>query len=85
MVGALGCHPGCYFLGIEEVAYQTWLDTKRRPQETPAACSWIIRYADQDVPDEVFGGEGAEEAARRRFDQQRGAWSISLYQEVARA
>lgn len=73
-------------MSAEEEAYQVYIDANRRPQTMPAEASptWLIRYADQNISDEVFGGESAEECARRRFDQQRQAWSISLFQEVAR-
>lgn len=69
-----------------EERFQRWQDKYRRAQIMPpdAEPSWIIRYCDQDVPDEVFAGHGAEQASRRRFDQQRSAWNISLFQEVAR-
>lgn len=68
------------------VTFQQWCDERRRPQAMPVGSepTWLIRYADQDICGEIFAGAGAEEAARRRFDQQRGHWSISLYQEVAR-
>jgi hypothetical protein len=71
----------------DEAAYQAWIDARRRPQELPSGADpgWIIRYADKDMPDEIFSGEDAEDAARRRFDQQRAAWTIHLFMEVARA
>jgi predicted RNA polymerase sigma factor len=67
-------------------AYRAFLDAQRRPQEVPPGepAAWLIRYADQDAPDEIFDGDSAEQFARRRFDDQRGAWSIRLFQEVAR-
>lgn len=46
--------------------------------------AWILRYADQDMPDENFSGYGAEDAARERFKRQRSAWSITLFREVDR-
>jgi len=69
-----------------DAAYQQWCDEHRRTQELRPDTEpvWIIRYQDQDMSDEVFAGEGAEKFARRRFDQQRNAWSLSLFQEVAR-
>ena len=71
----------------ERAAFQAWCDERRRPQTMPSDAEpvWLIRYDDAEVADEVFVGETAEAFARRRFDQQRGAWSISLFQEVARA
>ena len=74
-------------LAEREAAFRQWTDANRRPQELPAGATaaWVIRYEDQDVADEIFSSEDAEAIARRRFDQQRGAWSISLFQEVARA
>ncbi len=73
--------------GVDEVTFQAWCDSKRRPQGLPPGTEpvWIIHYEDQDIEDEVFSGEGAEISARRRFDQQRNSWSISLFLEVARA
>ena len=70
----------------EERAFQRWCDERRRPQGLPidAEPVWVVRYQDQDMPDEVFSGGGAENFARRRFDQQRGSWSLSLFMEVAR-
>jgi hypothetical protein len=70
-----------------EVAFQEWCDENRRPQTLPSSeePAWLIRYEDQDIGCELFTGEGAEISARRRFEQQRGSWSISLFQEVARA
>ena len=71
---------------VDQEAYQQWCDEHRRPQVLPPDTEpvWIIRYQDQDISDEVFAGEDAEKFARRRFDQQRNSWSLSLFQEVAR-
>ncbi len=46
--------------------------------------SFIVRFADQDMDDELFGGYGAEEAARKYFEMRRAAWTVSLFKEIAR-
>ncbi len=49
-----------------------------------AECRYILRYADQDMPDENFSGSGGRDAARERFRRQRSAWSVTLFQEIDR-
>lgn len=65
--------------------YQAWLDARRRSQTMPpdTEIAWLIYYDDKDMPVEVFSGCGAEDAARRRFDRQRGRWTMHLFKEVA--
>ncbi len=46
------------------------------------AGAYILRYADQDMDDEVFSGYGAEAAAHRRFEIQSSAWSLNLYEAI---
>lgn len=45
---------------------------------------WLIFFEDADQPPEIFSGEGAKEAARRRFADVRQAWSCHLFRRVAR-
>lgn len=51
--------------------------------KAPRPGAWLIWYEDPDHKPEVFVGEGAEEAARRRFAQARDAWSCHLFQRIA--
>jgi hypothetical protein len=53
--------------------------------ERPEDGAWMIVFEDRDEAREVFTGHGAEEAARKRFDQLKGNWSIHLFQRVASA
>lgn len=46
--------------------------------------SFIVRFADQDMEDETFGGHGAEDAAHRYFDMRRTSWTVSLFKEIRR-
>lgn len=88
-VGRITFGPGGGYRPAEEAdaAFRAWRDEHRRPQELPVGTepAWVVIYDDPDMPDEIFMGAGAEVAARRRFNEQRGAWSLSLFQEVARA
>jgi hypothetical protein len=43
---------------------------------------WLLWFADPDKKPEHFSGHGAEEAARRRFDQARMAWTCWLFRTV---
>jgi hypothetical protein len=58
---------------------------------TPAAphpddpCVWLIRYAEAGIPDEVFTGTGATNAAHRRFEQVRVSYNVHLFVRVAYA
>jgi hypothetical protein len=42
----------------------------------------ILWYEDPDQPQEMFSGNGAVDAAYRRFQQQRDSWSCHLFQCV---
>lgn len=44
---------------------------------------WVILYADQDRLPEHFSGAGADEAAKRRFDQLKASWTCRLFRCVA--
>lgn len=43
---------------------------------------WLIYFHDKDVQPEVFAGEGAEDAARRRYDQVSTGYNCHLMGEV---
>jgi len=45
--------------------------------------AFLIFYDDQERRPEVFSGHGAEEAARRRFEQISGQWNAHLFERVA--
>lgn len=46
--------------------------------------AFILKFADQDMSDIVFCGDGAEEAARKTFDLRRTAWTVYLFKLIAR-
>ena len=46
------------------------------------AGAWLIFFEDDEVKDEVFSGEGAEDAARYRLEQCKMNWACHLFQEV---
>ena len=43
---------------------------------------WVVWFEDKDHGPEVFFGPGAEEGARRRYEQAKGAWSCHLLVRV---
>lgn len=45
--------------------------------------AWIILFEDQSRPQELFSGAGATDAALRRFDQVRLAWTCHLFRRIA--
>jgi len=49
----------------------------------PREFTWVIKFDDADREDEVFGGAGAEDAARRRFEQAQVSWNCTLFVEEA--
>lgn len=63
---------------------RTVKDSNGQPTTTIDEPSFIVRFADQDMDDELFGGYGAEEAARKYFEMRRAAWTVSLFKEIAR-
>lgn len=46
-------------------------------------CVWLIRFAEAGVPDELFDGCGATEAAHRRFEQVKIGYDCALFVRVA--
>jgi hypothetical protein len=51
--------------------------------DAPPPSAWLIFYEDHVVTPEVFVGEGAKEAAYKRFNQARDHWSCHLFARVA--
>jgi hypothetical protein len=45
---------------------------------------WLLWFFDSSVENEVFEGEGAEEAAQARFEACKQNWSCVLLQEIDR-
>jgi hypothetical protein len=45
--------------------------------------AFVIHYADVDRRPEHFAGHGAEEAARKRFEQLAMSWTCRLYECIA--
>ncbi len=43
---------------------------------------WVIYFDDADRKPEVFGGEGAENAAKRRYEQISISWNAHLFVKV---
>jgi len=55
-----------------------WLPlTLAKPSSEPKA--WLIWYHDVDRPPEFFSHAGAEEAARKRFEQVSASWNCLLF------
>lgn len=46
--------------------------------------AWIIKFEDADIADDVFVGEGAEEAARRAFQSRSMNWNCHLFAPIER-
>lgn len=42
---------------------------------------WLIYFLDNEIGDEVFEGEGAEDAAKERFEQCSFNWNCVLFKE----
>jgi hypothetical protein len=68
----------------------TTTDTRTVPMLNPrisseaiAESAWLIYFHDADIRPEVFTGEGAEAAARRRFADLRQSWTVDLFQQLA--
>ncbi len=55
------------------------------PQGAQPADAWILVYEDASVEDERFSGDGATEAARKRFDRARENWACHLFRCVRSA
>ena len=49
----------------------------------PSTCPHIIWYDDRDRAPEIFAGEGAKEAAERRFEQISDSWNAHLFVSIA--
>lgn len=54
----------------------------RGPLE-PGTEAWAILFEDPDHGNETFFGEGAAEAALRRFEQARQTWNCTLFRQYA--
>jgi hypothetical protein len=56
--------------------------SNRKADDSPGD-AWLILFDDADVGPELFTGEGAERAAKLRYEALAQSWSVYLFRSVA--
>jgi hypothetical protein len=65
---------------IPQILRRTAEELTGKLQEKPDA--WLIFFEDPDHGHEIFKGQGAEEAAHRRWEQARTHWTCHLFVRI---